>query len=139
MCLFSFLIAHFAPLPFFNCIISIVKVRKTLMLFFCFCPCYIGVIKSAIKCTYCSPNTFCSHLVLQDHELPSPVFFFFFIILFQGSPPASFISALLQKHRPPKTVHLCPCITRSSLFHTALLLLLFIFVYFFYLYFILIP
>lgn len=77
MCLFSFLIAHFPPLPFFSCIISIVKVRKTLMLFFCFCPCYIGVIKSAIKCTYCSPNTFCSHLVLQDHEFPSRVFFFF--------------------------------------------------------------
>ena len=77
MCLFFFLISHFVPLPLFSCIISIVKVRRTLMLFFCFCPCYIGVIKSAIKYTYCSPNTFCSHLVLQDHELPSLVFFFF--------------------------------------------------------------
>ena len=77
MCLFFFLISHFVPLPLFSCIISIVKVRRTLMLFFCFCPCYIGVIKSAIKYTYCSPNTFCSHLVLQDHELPSLVFLFF--------------------------------------------------------------
>lgn len=77
MCLFSFLIPHFAPLPLFNCIISIAKVRKTLMLFSAFVPAILESLNLQLNALTGHPIPFAHILSFRTMNFPLLFSFFF--------------------------------------------------------------